>query len=240
MSIYTSGEYQRKNPTWHAEDSAWKARQLRRVLTPAFFEKYFPERSVSLIDIGCGAGGVIGHFSAFLKQQDFVVEKSLGIDISESAIKSAREEWLNLHFEQQSINGVADHFDIGLLMDVLEHVEDYEDLLSQTAKRCRFFVLHIPLDDNWNNRLRAKFQELYAQVGHIHYFSPTTAHHMLTDHRLSVISEVYTPVFRDLPSGTFMNRLALWPRKLCFALSPRLTASMFGGVSLMVLVEKSS
>ncbi|HVB75218.1 MAG TPA: hypothetical protein VNE38_16830 [Ktedonobacteraceae bacterium] len=30
--VYTSGEYLEKNPTWHVEESPWKAKQIMRML----------------------------------------------------------------------------------------------------------------------------------------------------------------------------------------------------------------
>src|SRR5215472_18256240 len=30
--MYTSGEYLEKNPTWHVEESPWKAKQIMRML----------------------------------------------------------------------------------------------------------------------------------------------------------------------------------------------------------------
>lgn len=30
--LYTSGEYLEKNPTWHVEESPWKAKQVIRML----------------------------------------------------------------------------------------------------------------------------------------------------------------------------------------------------------------
>ena len=30
--MYKSGEYLEKNPTWHVEESPWKARQIMRML----------------------------------------------------------------------------------------------------------------------------------------------------------------------------------------------------------------
>ena len=31
-SMYTDGEYVRKHPTWHLEDSPWKAQQVVKIL----------------------------------------------------------------------------------------------------------------------------------------------------------------------------------------------------------------
>ena len=52
-SIYTDGQYIAKNPSYHIEDSPWKARQILKML----HRHDLPLRSVC--EIGCGAGEVL-------------------------------------------------------------------------------------------------------------------------------------------------------------------------------------
>ncbi len=51
--LYTSGEYLEKNPTWHVEESPWKAKQILRMMK---------QNSISprtICEVGCGAGEVL-------------------------------------------------------------------------------------------------------------------------------------------------------------------------------------
>ena len=52
-SIYTSGEYLQKNPTWHVEESPWKATQILRMM------KQSGITPKTIREVGCGAGEVL-------------------------------------------------------------------------------------------------------------------------------------------------------------------------------------
>src|SRR5256885_2163026 len=77
--LYTTGEYLKKNPTWHVEESPWKAKQIlhmmaRQMLTPT-----------KICEIGCGVGEVLKQ----LQDQMDTSCQFWGYDISPQAIQLA-------------------------------------------------------------------------------------------------------------------------------------------------------
>ena len=52
-SIYTTGEYAQRNPTYHVEDSAFKAGHILRLIHK---HKLQPR---TICEVGCGAGGIL-------------------------------------------------------------------------------------------------------------------------------------------------------------------------------------
>ena len=50
---YNNNEYLNVNTTWHAEDSFWKARQIKKILSNNNIE---PKR---VCEVGCGAGEIL-------------------------------------------------------------------------------------------------------------------------------------------------------------------------------------
>ena len=73
--LYHSARYRELNPTWHAEDSPWKAEQVARLLQ---------ERDLtptSICDVGCGAGLVLASLAGLLPEP----AELTGIDVSEEA-----------------------------------------------------------------------------------------------------------------------------------------------------------
>jgi ubiquinone/menaquinone biosynthesis C-methylase UbiE len=59
-ALYVEGEYLAKNPGWHVEESAWKARQVVRALRR---NDVAPK---TICDVGCGAGEVLRQLQASL------------------------------------------------------------------------------------------------------------------------------------------------------------------------------
>src|SRR3989337_3292163 len=62
--LYLSGEYLKRNPTWHVEDSAWKATQIVRML-----ERNRISPLVTLCEVGCGAGEILSQLQKRLDQR---------------------------------------------------------------------------------------------------------------------------------------------------------------------------
>src|SRR5213083_1522408 len=52
-TIYSDGTYLKNNPDWHADDSAWKAAHIARLLA----RHSIAPRSV--VEVGCGSGEVL-------------------------------------------------------------------------------------------------------------------------------------------------------------------------------------
>ena len=78
--IYRDGEYQQRNPTWHEEDSPWKARQIGNLLAGngVSFQ--------SLCEVGCGTGEILVQLSKRFPDADFT-----GYQISPQAFEMAAE-----------------------------------------------------------------------------------------------------------------------------------------------------
>src|ERR1700747_1878199 len=79
-ALYVDGEYLAKNPGWHVEESAWKARQVVRALRR---NDVAPK---TICDVGCGAGEVLRQLQASLDSDC----RFWGYDISPQAIYLAQ------------------------------------------------------------------------------------------------------------------------------------------------------
>ncbi|MGZ5396718.1 MAG: class I SAM-dependent methyltransferase [Mycobacterium sp.] len=224
-SRYVDGQYEQANPTWHDEDAPWKAQKIAEFLRD---ESVTPE---SVCDLGCGAGGVLAGLARRMPGT-----KLVGYDISPQAIELARR----LHPEVQVRLGEpkegSDRFDLVLLVDVFEHVEDYLGLLRRVAPLGKRLVCHIPLDMTALMVARAKpILKAREQIGHLHYFSKDTAIATLRDASYDVQAFRYTAGAIDLPGRTMRTKIAQWPRRVGFRVAPDFTVRTLGGYSLMVL-----
>jgi len=230
---YTDGQYLEKNPSFHVEDSAWKAGNIAGLL------KKNGMRPHRVAEVGCGAGEILRVLGESLPAD---AELS-GYDISPQAIGLARareSERLRFFNEDLLALPVEPPFDLLLCIDVFEHVDDYLGFLRRLRGYARHFVFHIPLDLSVSAVLRnGTLSRTRDASGHLHYFSKETALATLRDAGYEVIDSQYTPGGLDLPRK-LKTRLAWLPRKVMFHLHPDMGARMFGGFSLLVLAKPAA
>lgn len=230
---YTSGAYLDHNPTWHEEDSGWKARQIsalvrRHGLSPA-----------RVLEVGCGAGGVLHALAG-----DLGTERTTytGYDIAPAAVERAKAlspRRCTFHCGDPLAEVPAEPFDLLLAIDVFEHVPDYMGFLRRCQQMARYKIYHVPLDMTVSAVLRERFDHARASIGHLHYFTPRTALATLEDTGHRIVDQVFTAgaldLFRTHPS--MRRAVANVPRWLVSRLSVPLATRLFGGWSLLVLAE---
>ncbi len=228
-ALYTTGKYAAKNPAWHSEESPWKAAQILRMLAQ---HKLRPK---TIGEAGCGAGQVL---STLQSQLDPSCE-FWGYEISAFALELClRQANSRLHFKLADLCQEPDaFFDLLLVLDVIEHLEDYFSFLRGIKTKGEFKLFHIPLDLSVQTLVRQnallKRREMYA---HIHYFTKETALRTLEDTGYQILDATYTP--RSIELGTEpVQRMLKLPRQVLFALNPDWSARLLGGFSLMVLTK---
>ena len=236
---YTSGEYGHYSPSWHKEDSQWKVQQISKLVDADFLKQTFPDVThLKAIDIGCGAGGVIGNFAEYLIQLGYGISAT-GIEPSPEALDMARGDWPNVQFQQVNLTEVQEQFDIGLLMDVVEHVENPWQFVREASNRCKLLIFHLPLDDSFLTEIASLYHYKAQTMGHIHFFTRQKALWFLESCGLQVISHQFTQSFA-VPSSLQISpkhRLLALPRRLLATLSPALCSRVLGGMSLVVVAK---
>jgi hypothetical protein len=117
-----------------------------------------------------------------------------GYDISPQAFaRSQRLASERLQFKLADVRQEPDaHFDLLLLMDVLEHLEDYFTLLRDLQPKAEYKIIQIPLDISVRSVLLGQLGDFRGAFGHLHYFTKELALEMLKDAGYEVIDFVYT------------------------------------------------
>ena len=191
--VYTSGDYLENNPSWHVEDSPWKAKKILRMLKR---HDLYPE---NVAEVGCGAGEILSQLAAsFPSSVDFV-----GYEISPQAYELAKpREQERLKFKLADITKEDVFFDLLLVIDVFEHIEDYLGFLRALKPRARHFLFHIPLDLSAQTVLRrSSLIGTRDAVGHLHYFTEDTAIATLRDTGYTVEDYFFTARGVELRGG---------------------------------------
>ena len=228
-SIYETGEYVERNPTYHVEDSSWKAGHILRLIQKNSLQPR------TICEIGCGAGEILKQLQSYLPTNT----ELFGYDISPQAVKLCRQrENERLHFHCESlITADTPPFDLLLCIDVFEHVQDYIGFLRDLRPKAHHQIFHIPLDMSaqWVLRGGPILRER-EQAGHLHYFMKDTALGTLRDAGYEVLDWTYTPGAIDNPRS-IKARLARWPRRLMMSVGADFTVRLLGGYSLLVLAK---
>jgi len=228
--MYESGQYFKNNPSWHAEHSAWKAKQITKIINN---NKLIPH---SICEVGCGAGEILVQLKKMINNDCELV----GYEISPQAYKICKEKkGKNLNFKfKDFLKEKNIFFDIILVIDIIEHIEDYFNFLKKIKSKGEYKIFHIPLDLSVQSVFRSKpILKGREKVGHIHYFTKETALQTLKDCGYEIIDYFYTAGSIELPSTTLMQSIAKIPRKLFFSINKDLSVRILGGSSLLVLAK---
>lgn len=227
--IYRDGKYEQQNPTWHEEDSPWKARQIGNLL--ADHNVQFK----TVCEVGCGTGEILVQLSKRFPDADFT-----GYEISPQAFSMATRKCdrkLKFHLKDLLKESGA-YFDVLLVIDVIEHVESYIDFIRSLKRFGGLKIFHIPLDLSVQSLIRVSpILGQRRSVGHIHYFLKDTALAALEDCGYKIIDARYTASRLELPNQALSSRIMATPRRLLHKVSPDLAVRVLGGYSLLVLSE---
>src|SRR5712692_2974197 len=184
MTLYTSGEYLQKNPLWHADESPWKAKYVLQLMAK---NGIAPK---TICDVGCGVGEMLR-----LVQEGMDEECTFwGYEISPQAFELCQSRANEkLHFKLADIRQEENsHFDLILLMDVLEHLEDYFSFLRDIHPKSEYKLIHIPLDVSVRTVFGGNLITFRDAYGHIHYFTKDVAIQMLKDVGYEIVDYLYT------------------------------------------------
>lgn len=225
QNVYTDGSYRTLNPGWHTMDSGWKAARIAALLTDNAVE------FGSCVEVGCGGGQVLANLAQCLPGRRYT-----GFDISADAAALWRPLPPAVSYRVGDFTSSDEAYDLLLLIDVFEHVEDYLSFLRKLSTRAHWFVFHIPLEMHVSALLRDRQLHARAQVGHLHYFSRATALATLEDTGYRIVKAEYTHLSQETREGRRpLTRLANLFRAAAQAVSVDLAAKVLGGYSLLVL-----
>lgn len=226
-----NSNYLQTNPTWHVEDSPWKASQVLKMLER---NKLQPK---SVVEVGCGVGEILNQL------QQRMTDKSIqfsGYEIAPDAFKLAQtREKENLHFYREDLLLTNNKYDLLLMIDVFEHVDDYLGFIKNCSTKADYKIFHIPLDISLWSVLTNYPIGARKRVGHLHYFMKDTALATLEDAGEQVVDWFYTPGVMELYAKdmNFSEKIINGLRRFLYWLKPDLGVKAFGGFSILALTR---
>ena len=136
--LYTNGTYFERKPTFDITDSPWKAAIISKLLTRNKIT------AKEVVEVGCGAGGILQNLS--VSHPEINILK--GYDISPKYILLAKKKQNDrIAFYEADFTSIpTPKTNVLLLIDVLEHIDDYYGMLRKLREKSDYFIIHVPLD----------------------------------------------------------------------------------------------
>ncbi|MCB9684982.1 MAG: class I SAM-dependent methyltransferase [Alphaproteobacteria bacterium] len=222
---YRSGAYAVDNPDWHEADAKPKARGIAALM------RDLDLRPRDVVDLGCGAGGVLRHLRDELGPH-LPETRWEGWDIAGEAIRRAKAAAPGLSFVEGDLLASERRCDLLLVVDVAEHVPDPVAFLRAAATHAPTLLLRLPLDLSVLDVVRpARLQGFRERYGHLHAWNRELALATVRDAGLVPRHVRYD---RITPPRSRLGALRRWGS----VLAPDLTVRWLGGASLLVLAER--
>ncbi len=230
-NMYNNGTYLQNNPTWHVEDSPWKATNIMKMIIK---NNITPKL---VCEIGCGAGEILIQLSKRMNANVMLH----GYETSRQAFSLCTQKTNEriTYFLKDIVSTNDDYYyDLILVIDVIEHVKDYYGFIDKIKSKGKYKIFHIPLDISARSIMNlSPITNARNSVGHIHYFIKDTALALLRDAGYDIIDHFYTYKSIEVPSTSIKSYLARLPKKLLFMLNADFFIRLLGGAHLMVLAE---
>src|SRR6267143_4572127 len=185
-NAFVGGEYLQKIPQWHTEDSVWKAKGVLQMLA----RNHLSPKTIA--EVGCGAGEVLRQLQSHMPPDCLLV----GYDISPQAIELSRSrENDRLHFRLADITKEPDaHFDLLLVLDVLEHQENYFRFLRDIKPWASYKIFHQVLDLSAYSVLQKDgLTRRRRELEDLHFFTKDTVLQALSDENYEILDWFYAP-----------------------------------------------
>jgi SAM-dependent methyltransferase len=229
--LYISGEYYKNNPDWDIADAKWKTEVIFNLL------KKNNIAASEVIEIGCGAGENLVE----LAKRDDRIRKLTGYDISPQAIELAKKKASDKisYFNEDLAANTNITTELMLVIDVVEHVDDFYGFLRKLRTKSDYFVFHIPLDISCRTIMKPDvLLQQRESVGHIHYYTREMVEWALKDTDYEIKDWVYTkPVVDVQPADSFKRFIKKILRNISFTLNSDWSVKKWGGYSIMVLAK---
>jgi len=245
-NLYKSDEYIRKNPTLHAEASAWKVSKILPFID-FLVDKELRKNKLKLLDVGGGAGLILRGVAGHIEDRGIDVKK-YALDLSPRMLEVQRRnnpDLLKVLNEDIRHTSLADkEVDIALLIDVLEHVPEPQIALRELRRISKYAIFKIPLESNLASKIsnfldRGKLRRHFIQdCGHINVYGLSAVLKQIETYLGHIFMVNFTNVFDYSLGQNKLNWIGRIEAILGLAMSkvyPKLASLVFGDFIVLLV-----
>ncbi len=235
-NLYTDGAYAAKHPEWHLEDAQGKSADIFPALC-CVLDDCGKNGAISIADVGAGVGGVLTEVGKRVSNTYHHLKVSLtGFEISTHAISKGRELFPFLDLRQKYFEANDGPFDVVMLIDVLEHLENPREVLRAAIGASEYLLVRQPLVESFSSYLQNRYRDERQEYGHINHFNYRSFVDLLS-------SVGWEPIKVDLVPWWELNTPQLYKasilRKLTGKFNRVVTSYLFGGFCLIGIFKRT-
>lgn len=239
-NLYNSKAYSENTDNW--EDGTAHVRA--RALYDAIKDAGLLDSVKSLLDVGCGSGGVLAELAKLESLNDVKLE---GMDIADEAIsisnKLAESKGVAKRVNYR-LGGISDlsskeHWTVISLLHVLEHCPDMKEMLECCFKHSDYVYINVPIEFTPLYAIRGGIpKKQYLKYGHLHFFDEEFFLEWLKQNDFILLSKTYSYDFRTA-RNTLKSKVMRVLRELSLKfIGPSAIIKLFAGISVGFLDVK--
>ena len=176
--LYEGGEYAARHSDWHLADAPDKARDLMPGLRAVV--KDLGGGRLRIADVGAGVGGVLVELTRLAREEFAGIElDATAFEFAPEPVKMAREKFPDLRIHQRLLQADDGPFDVVVLADVLEHLENPWELLRLVGRVSKYLLVRQPLLESLGCFRSNGYANQRETWGHIGFFNVRSFRDML-------------------------------------------------------------
>lgn len=219
------------------ETLVWKAEQMASLVpTNSGFR--------SALEVGCAEGIVINRLRNLME-----IPRCYGIDFSEPLVDFGRKKYPEINFVLSDLNSslpfATQSFDLIILSDIIEHINDLDKFFRELQRVGRWFLFKVPLDKYiWRKFFSEPFHRspsvgINHPDGHLRELSKKRCERILVNNGFKILGYqvVYLPVdFTDYVCKKGLLKIRWYIDHKAKQIFPGVAHLFFGG-NLIIFAE---
>lgn len=234
-ALYTSGVYLEHSPDWSEQEAAEKSRCALQL-----FKKANLNNIQSILDVGCGSGGVLDGICAGSPS----VTRAIGIDTAPEAIEigiGLRGPNSKIELLVTRLDQISERFDLVMASHVIEHVSNYDEFLDELSKRSNLLYINIPIEINVFYAARKNsHRTVFEKYGHVNFYTETFFDEYVKMRGYSIVAKGYGTEFRSQDRRGILGYAVYFLRETLGYFSRSFAMRMLGGFTYQVILRKDA